>query len=79
MNKNFLSNQGRRSFMKKSSLIAGGILAAPLISRLPIIFQAASDVIKIALIGCGGRGTGAATPGIKHQTKCTIGCNGRCF
>jgi predicted dehydrogenase len=52
-------NNGRREFVKQSSLIAGGLLAAPFLSNANF-FSGADDVIKIALIGCGGRGTGAA-------------------
>lgn len=50
---------GRREFVKNSSLIAGGLLAAPLFSKANY-FSGAADTIKIALVGCGGRGTGAA-------------------
>lgn len=47
----------RRDFVKKSSLIAGATaLTASPVSNL---FAAGSDAIKIALVGCGGRGTGA--------------------
>jgi predicted dehydrogenase len=49
----------RRSFVKQSSLIAGGLIAAPLISNAGY-FASADDTIKVALVGCGGRGTGAA-------------------
>ena len=45
--------------MKQSSLIAGGLLAAPLLSKANF-FSGSDDVIKVALVGCGGRGTGAA-------------------
>ena len=47
--------------MKRSSLVAGGLLASPLLSKATNYFSGADDTIKIALIGCGGRGTGAAT------------------
>ncbi|MEJ7645023.1 MAG: Gfo/Idh/MocA family oxidoreductase [Chryseolinea sp.] len=50
----------RRSFVKQSSLIAGGLIAAPLISNAGY-FSSVDDTIKVALVGCGGRGTGAAT------------------
>lgn len=48
----------RRDFLKTSALLAGGTL----LSSLPFAgaYAAGSDVIKIALVGCGGRGTGAA-------------------
>jgi predicted dehydrogenase len=52
-------NSSRREFVKNSSLLAGGLLAAPLFSKANY-FAGADDTIKIALIGCGGRGTGAA-------------------
>ncbi len=49
----------RRDFVKQSTILAGGILAVPLMSKANF-FSGADDTIKIALIGCGGRGTGAA-------------------
>jgi len=49
----------RRDFMKQSSLLAGGLIVAPMLSKANY-FSGSDDVIKIALIGCGGRGTGAA-------------------
>ena len=49
----------RREFVKQSSLLAGGLLASPLISKGGY-FNSVDDTIKVALVGCGGRGTGAA-------------------
>ncbi|MDQ3394485.1 MAG: Gfo/Idh/MocA family oxidoreductase [Bacteroidota bacterium] len=49
----------RRDFVKNSAMLAGGML----LSQLPVqasAFVGGSDVIKVAVIGCGGRGTGAA-------------------
>ncbi len=54
------ASPSRRDFLKQGSLLAGGLLAAPLLSHANY-FSGADDVIKIALVGCGGRGTGAAT------------------
>lgn len=50
----------RREFVKNASLLAGGLIAAPFLSQANY-FSGADDTIKIALVGCGGRGTGAAT------------------
>jgi len=61
-----LKQTGRRDFLKTTSLIAGGLMAAPLISGANY-FSGADDVIKIALIGCGGRGTGAATQALSTK------------
>src|SRR5688500_20135616 len=49
----------RREFVKQSSLLAGGLMAAPLVSNAGY-FNSVDDTIKVAVIGCGGRGTGAA-------------------
>src|ERR1700712_1509438 len=53
-------NSSRRHFVKQTGLLAGGLAAAPFMSRANY-FSGADDTIKIALVGCGGRGTGAAT------------------
>jgi hypothetical protein len=50
----------RRTFVKQSTMLAGGLMAAPLMSEARYFNSSADDTIKIALIGCGGRGTGAA-------------------
>jgi len=48
----------RRSFLKQSTLmLAGGAAANLLVSRSA--HAAGNDTLKIGLIGCGGRGTGA--------------------
>ncbi len=49
----------RREFVKTSALLTGGAMALPLLSKANF-FSGAEDTIKVALIGCGGRGTGAA-------------------
>jgi myo-inositol 2-dehydrogenase/D-chiro-inositol 1-dehydrogenase len=59
-------HRSRRDFVKASSVLAGSILAAPLISRANL-FSGADDTIKIALIGCGGRGTGAAVQALSTK------------
>ncbi|MBI4664168.1 MAG: Gfo/Idh/MocA family oxidoreductase [Verrucomicrobia bacterium] len=49
----------RRSFLKTTSTVVGGTL----LGSLPIergAHAAADDTVKVALIGCGGRGSGAA-------------------
>jgi predicted dehydrogenase len=56
----------RREFVKTAGLASGAILAAPLMSNANF-YSGASDVIKIALIGCGGRGTGAAVQALRSK------------
>jgi hypothetical protein len=56
----------RREFVKNSTLLAGGLMAAPMLSKANF-FSGADDVIKIALIGCGGRGTGACVQALSTK------------
>jgi len=50
----------RREFLKTSSLFTGGALLSSLPFSSYGYHNSADDTIKIALIGCGGRGSGAA-------------------
>ena len=49
----------RRSFLRTSAAL-GGTAALGKFSLESRVYAAGSDVIRIGLIGCGGRGTGAA-------------------
>ncbi len=62
--KNF--NSSRRTFVKSSAVLGGSMFAAPLLSQAGY-FHSVDDTIKIALIGCGGRGTGAAMQALKSR------------
>ncbi len=63
------SENNRREFLRNSAMLAGGAA----ISSIPFanVYAAGNDVIKIALIGCGERGTGAAFQalGTKYNLK----------
>ena len=50
----------RRDFIKQTTLAAGSLMAMPIVSKAEFFNSSVDDSIKIALIGCGGRGTGAA-------------------
>ncbi|RYZ33666.1 MAG: twin-arginine translocation signal domain-containing protein, partial [Sphingobacteriales bacterium] len=65
------SKPSRRDFVKQSTLLAGGVIAAPLISGANY-FSGSDDVIKVALIGCGGRGTGAAMQALLSKQNVKI-------
>jgi len=53
----YKSNLNRREFLKQSSSLAAG--AAVLGSIAPTAFAGEKNTIRLALIGCGGRGSGA--------------------
>jgi len=57
-------NYTRRGFVKTSTLIAGGILTLGIEKSA---YAAGNDAIKVALIGCGGRGTGAAVQALRSK------------
>lgn len=51
-------HSSRRQFVKQSALAAGSVITMPAMAGM---FQTSvDDAIKVALVGCGGRGTGAA-------------------
>ena len=56
----------RREFLRRS----GGALAAAALAGgldVPRTYAGEQNTIKIALVGCGGRGTGAAAEALQHQ------------
>ncbi|MEQ9439071.1 MAG: Gfo/Idh/MocA family oxidoreductase [Cyclobacteriaceae bacterium] len=53
------SHSGRRGFMKKTSAAAFGSVFYHPLANNPVYFETSDEVIKIGLVGCGGRGTGA--------------------
>ncbi len=61
----------RRDFLKNSTAAVLGSSVAATFGAVPPVFPAGSDEIRIGLIGCGERGTGAASdalessPGVK--------------
>ena len=60
----------RRDFIKTSSmLVAGGAVVGGSLSIARAAHAFGSDTIKIGLVGCGGRGTGAATQALNTMTK----------
>src|SRR5208283_1279536 len=49
----------RREFLKGTTAAAAGVALAGGLNIARTAYAAGSDELKIALIGCGGRGTGA--------------------
>ncbi|MBE7171102.1 MAG: Gfo/Idh/MocA family oxidoreductase [Williamsia sp.] len=58
--------QSRRDFVKQTTLAAGGLIAMPVLSKTNY-FSGAAGTIKIAMVGCGGRGTGAAVQALSTK------------
>jgi len=68
----------RRSFLKKSSTFAAASLAAPYIALSPNTFGQ-SQTLKVGLVGCGGRGTGAAREALKADQNVVLTAVGDVF
>lgn len=67
----------RRAFVQTSAgMIAGATLAG---LGLPMVHAAGSDVIRVGLVGCGGRGTGAAVNALEADPGCKLVALGDVF
>ncbi|MCE9604795.1 MAG: Gfo/Idh/MocA family oxidoreductase [Planctomycetia bacterium] len=73
------SASSRREFMKSSgAIVAAGAIASEL-SIARSAHAAGSDVLKVGLVGCGGRGTGAAAQALKADKNVKLVAVGDAF
>lgn len=80
MKSNKPPSQNRREFLKSSSTaIAGASLAAPFVFSSEARAEINSDTLKIGLIGCGGRGTGAANQALNADKNVVLWSVGDVF
>jgi predicted dehydrogenase len=65
------SQTSRRQFLSQSQKVAGAAAAVSTLSSLiaPNVHAASTDTVQVALIGCGGRGTGAAANALSLRDK----------
>jgi predicted dehydrogenase len=64
-------SQTRRDFLKSSAIIGGAIAAGTLITP-PAFGQQANQTLKVGLVGCGGRGSGAANQALKADKNVVL-------
>jgi predicted dehydrogenase len=63
----------RRTFLKTTTAMVGGAMIGGVGAKIARAgHPGGSDEIKVALIGCGGRGTGAATQALATKGKVTL-------
>jgi predicted dehydrogenase len=65
----------RRDFLATSTTAVGGVLAA----TLPAVHAAGSDLLRVGLIGCGDRGTGAAGQALRADPNVKLVALGDAF
>ncbi|HEX6984554.1 MAG TPA: Gfo/Idh/MocA family oxidoreductase [Planctomycetaceae bacterium] len=68
----------RRDFLKTSSAaaVSTGLLSLPIAARA---YASGDDAIKVGLVGCGGRGTGAAEQALSVQNNVKLTAMGDAF
>jgi myo-inositol 2-dehydrogenase / D-chiro-inositol 1-dehydrogenase len=69
----------RRQFLKTSSTAALGTVLATHLSSSSRAFAANGDTLKVGLIGCGGRGTGAASQALHADNNVVLTAMGDVF
>ncbi len=74
-----LAAASRRDFLKTSSIAAVGAGLFGSLGNLPGAYAGGDDVIKVGLIGCGGRGTGAATQALSTKGNVKLVAMGDAF
>src|SRR6516162_3649482 len=62
----------RREFLGASAAVAAAL-------RAPLVHTAGDDVLKVGLVGCGGRGTGAATQALRADPHVKLVAMGDAF
>jgi predicted dehydrogenase len=67
-----LASPSRRDFLKGSTAAVAGVTAASAGLAVPLVHAAGSGMIKVGLIGCGGRGTGAAEQALTADSGTTL-------
>jgi predicted dehydrogenase len=68
------SSTSRRDFLKTSAAVSAGLL-----SSVPFVHAAGGETLKIGLIGCGGRGTGAAGQALRADPNVKLTAMGDMF
>lgn len=71
------TSRNRREFLQASTAVAGAIAAS--LGAVPSVHAAGDDMIKVGLIGCGGRGTGAASQALAADSRVQLTAMGDVF
>jgi predicted dehydrogenase len=76
---NVAAHHGRREFLKTSSVAAAGVALAGSLSISRAAHAAENNELKVGLIGCGGRGTGAAAQALNADPNVKLWALGDAF
>ncbi|SPE56748.1 Oxidoreductase domain protein [Verrucomicrobia bacterium] len=78
MNASFSQSTTRREFLK-TSVLAGSALASPGLLSSNLAAKETSGTLRVGLIGCGGRGTGAASQALNADPNVVLSAMGDAF
>ncbi len=67
-NNNHSSGTARRDFLRTGATVVAAGLATPSLSLARSAYAGGSQTVKLGLVGCGGRGTGAATQAMNTKS-----------
>jgi myo-inositol 2-dehydrogenase/D-chiro-inositol 1-dehydrogenase len=73
------ASTSRREFLKTSSVAAVGAVAATQFTLQSSVWASGDDTVKVGLVGCGGRGTGAASQALSTQGNVKLTAVGDAF
>src|SRR5579863_1542108 len=73
------NNASRRTFLKTSTVAVVGTGLAATLGPARYAHAAGDDTIKIGLVGCGGRGTGAASQALRTPGNVKLVAMGDAF
>src|SRR5688572_8138476 len=69
----------RREFLKTSTLATAGGAIVGAMSLSHAVHAAGDDTLRVGLIGCGGRGTGAASQALMADSRVKLTAMGDAF
>src|SRR5215212_7795484 len=73
------ANTSRREFLRASSAVTAGLVAAPFVITGRSAELSPGDTIKVGLVGCGGRGSGAAMQAMNADSNAQLVAMGDVF
>ena len=69
----------RRDFLKATTVAATGAVLVDALACAPAVYAGGSDTLRVGLIGCGGRGTGAAAQALNADPHVRLTAMGDAF
>jgi predicted dehydrogenase len=69
----------RRQFLKSGLAATAAATAAATLSQIPAVHAGGSSLLKVGLVGCGGRGSGAASQALRADQNVKLWAMGDAF